>query len=166
MKYLVSILLFLLSSYFWLLLNFFPNDWHFSQPFLVAILLLYFFGDNEWLLYSFALLSGLLMDSLSSIFGLNSLCFIIIVFILKILHETKLTKRSFLGTTVISLASFFIYWILMFLLSYIFGHNIYSWANLSYARILYSALINTAIVIVLSIIYLNLRRQKNEIQSF
>jgi len=57
MKYLGFILLFLLADLFFAWLNI--NSWHWLQPFLMAIIFLYYITDNPWIYYSFAGVAGL-----------------------------------------------------------------------------------------------------------
>ena len=68
MRYLYFILIFLISSFLFLFLNFYDNGWQLLQPFLVALLLIYFNSEQEWLYYTFALLAGFFVDSFTGAF--------------------------------------------------------------------------------------------------
>lgn len=120
MRYIVSLILFLLSLYFHIIFNFYGNTWQYIQPFLISLLLLYFNIKELWLAYAFAILAGLVLDSISAIFGFHTIVFVCIIFILKNLQLSTFTSKNIFTVLWLSIFSLVFYWLLVFL-----GHSIF-----------------------------------------
>ncbi|PWB38955.1 MAG: hypothetical protein C3F02_00930 [Parcubacteria group bacterium] len=166
MRYLVLLIIYLLAAYFFLLLNMFGSHWHYIQPILVASLLVYFNTTNHWVRYVFALLSGLFIDVLSPIFGLQSFVFITIIFILSILQFTVFSSRNMFSVIVLTTLAFVIFWFLFYLLNFIFSWSFYDLSQLDVTHWLWGTLINILAVSFFHLLHYNLWAKKHEKQSF
>ena len=155
MRYLYFILIFLISSFLFLFLNFYDNGWQLLQPFLVALLLIYFNSEKEWVYYTFALLAGFFIDSFTGIFGLHAVIFVIIVFVLKSLQVTILSSKNILSIILLTLFSFVVFWLLFWASDLIFNWNLYTFDNNLLKPILKMTGINIFLVIFLHLIYYN-----------
>ena len=100
MKYLATLFIFVLAHSLYSLFNL--HEWHFVQPFLIAVIFLYLAVDDIWLHYGFAFLAGMLMDAYSANFGLYTISLLTTVFVLKFLHSTVFTSKN--TGTIIALA--------------------------------------------------------------
>jgi len=165
MRYLYLILIFFIASLLWLLLNFYDNGWQFLQPFLIAVLLVYFNFGKEWIYYIFAMLAGFFVDSFTGIFGLHAVIYVIIVFILKGFQITILTSKNILAIILLTLFSFILFWLLFWAGDLIFNWNIYTFDNTLIIAILKMMAINIFLVLFIHLIYYNFWVKKHEHQQ-
>lgn len=169
MKYLVAILLFILSIFFTGVLSFNNSGWQMLQPFLISTLLVYFNTKNQWLYYGYALLAGLYVDSLTGVFGLHAAIFISIIFLLFILQATILTSKNILAIIILSAFSLVFYWLVFWLFSLIFDLGLYIFHKPLFIFMMRTFFVNILIVIFLHLLYYNLwqkKRDYGEKQSF
>jgi rod shape-determining protein MreD len=162
MRYLYLILIFFIAAFLYLLLNFYDNGWQFLQPFLVALLLLYFNLDREWLYYLFALLAGFFVDSFTGIFGLHAIIFVIIIFLLKSLQLTILSSKNILAILLLTLFSFVLYWLLFWVADFMFNWDLYTFDKLLLPQIFKMMAINIFLVIFFHLIYYNFFLKSND----
>ncbi len=154
MKYLSFILLFIISAYLFILLNI--NFNLFIQPFLIALLLLYFNNNDYILNYSFALLSGLFIDSITPVFGLHTILFLIIVFIITSLQLNIFRSKDILSVILLTVFSFIIFWLLFILINILFSFELYSFSTLFISTVLKSIVLNSILVILFHLLFFNL----------
>lgn len=166
MRYLSLILLWLIGVYFFVALDSLDNGWQLIQPFLIFLLLLYFNSRNILWSYSFALLSGLFLDSLTGVFGLQTIIFLVIVFLLRSLQLTILSTKSVLSTLILIIFSFLMFWLLFWAANFIFSFGLYHLSRSLWLAMLKTFLANIALVILLQLLYYNLYAKKHERQSF
>jgi hypothetical protein len=164
MKYVGVILIFILAHSVYSLLNFHP--WHLLQPFLIALIFLYFVIDNTWLHYAFALVAGLTMDSFGAAFGLYTISFLTIVFLLRGLQLSIFSSKN--TGTIISLAliACLSFWLIIGLVYFIFSWSLYNLALSDFLAIIGFSLINALLVIFLYVLYFNLWLKRHEGRSF
>ena len=155
MRYLYLILIFFIASFLFLLLNFYDNGWQFLQPFLIAVLLVYFNINKEWIHYTFATIAGFFVDSFTGIFGLHTVIFILIIFLLKNFQVTILSSKSILAIVLLTIFSFILFWLLFWLSDLIFNWDIYTLDNTLIIPILKMMAINIFLVTFLHLIYYN-----------
>lgn len=166
MKYLVVLILFLVAVYFHLLFNFYGNGWQYVQPFLISLLLVYFNTSDNWLAYVFALVAGILLDSISAVFGFNTIVFLCIIFILKNLQLTTFTSKNILTILLLTLFSFLLYWFFVLLANNLFHLTAYD-INIDLASSILKGLsINIFVLIFLHVCHYNFWVKKHEKQSF
>ncbi len=163
MKYLSLILIFLVSVYVWLMLNFYTNDWHYIQPFLIAVLLVYYNIEDQRLYYTFATVAGLFISSFSGAFGLHAIIFIVLIFILKTLQTTLLTSKNILTILLLTTLSFLLFWFFYYFFNLIFDWNLYSFST-QWILIGKAIIINILVTIFLHVVYYNLVVKKHERQ--
>lgn len=162
MKYLFLILLYLIAGYSFTLLNFYDNGWQYLQPFLVAVLLVYFNNDNSWIYFAFATAAGLFVDAFTGIFGLHAIIFLLIVLTLKIMQLTILTSKNILSILLLTIWSFIMFWALFWLLNVIFDWHLYSLSLATMLAIGKIVTINVLLVIVLHLILFNFWIKQHE----
>lgn len=162
MKYIFLVLFFLIAVYFFLTLNFFDNHWHYIQPLLIAVLLVYFNTANPWLYYTFALVAGFFIDAFSPVFGLQATLFITIIFILNILRQSVFTSRHMSSIIVLTASAFIFFGFLFYLINFIFHSSYYHWSQLSIPYWALAMLFNILAVSFGHILYFNLWLKKNE----
>lgn len=166
MRYVASLVLFLLSLYFHIIFNFYGGTWQYIQPFLISLLLLYFNIKELWLAYAYAFLAGLVIDSMSAIFGFHAIVFISIIFILKNLQLSTFTSKNIFTVLWLSFFSFVFYWLLVFV-----GHNIFELASYfvdssQITSILKGVIFNVLTLIFFHVWHFNFWVKKHEKQSF
>lgn len=166
MRFVAAAILFLLAIYAHLLMNFYGNGWQYVQPFLIALLLLYFNVKEQWLVYVFAFLAGLLIDSISALFGFHTIAYLAIIFILRNLQLTTFTSRNILTVLLLTLWSFIFYWLLVWLGHIIFGINSYYVSVNQIWPILKIIFLNTVVMIFLHVWHYNFWVKRHEKQSF
>jgi cell shape-determining protein MreD len=166
MRYIVALLLFLISVYFHLLLNFYGNGWQYVQPFLISLLLIYFNTAENWLAYVFALVAGILLDSISAVFGFNTIVFLSIIFILKTLQLTTFTSKNIFTILLLTFFSFLLYWLFVLLANSLFYLSVYNINVGLIGSILKGMSINIFVLIFLHVCHYNFWVKKNEKQSF
>lgn len=166
MRFITAVILFLLAIYFYLLVNFYGGGWQYVQPFLIALLLLYFNIQEQWLVYLFAFLSGLLIDSISALFGFHTIAYLAIIFILRNLQLTTFTSRNILTVLLLTFWSFVFYWLLVWLGHVIFGIESYYIASAQIWSILKIVFFNTTVVIFWHVWHYNFWVKRHEKQSF
>ncbi|MDD5749841.1 MAG: hypothetical protein PHO91_03615 [Patescibacteria group bacterium] len=166
MRYFAAVLLFLLAAYFYFYFGFYGSNWILLQPFLLALLLLYFNSNSPWFYYSFALLAGLFVDSFSGIFGLHSFTFIFIIFILKNLQLSIFTSRNILTVVVLSIFAFVIFYFCVYLIHFIFVGDFYVFSGRLFGQLAKMAGWGILIVAILHILHFNFWVKKNEEQPF
>lgn len=166
MRYVAALILFLVSLYFHLVLNFYGNGWQYVQPFLISLLLVYFNIKEEWVAYAFALVAGVLLDSISALFGFHMVVFVSIIFILKNLQLTTFTSKNILTVLALTSFSFILYWLFVFLAHSIFNVTIYHIDSRYLVAILKGAIINIFVVIFWHVWHYNFWIKKHEKQSF
>ncbi len=153
MKYLIAILLFIISAYLFVLLNI--NFNLFIQPFLIALLLLYFNSYDYILNYSFALLSGLFIDSITTVFGLHTIIFLAIIFIISSLQLNIFRSKDILSVILLTLFSFIIFWLLFISFNFIFNLELYTFNNIFLLIVLKSIVLNIILVILSHLLFFN-----------
>ena len=166
MKYLVSALLYLLAAFTYFLLSFYGQGWQLIQPFLLILLLFYFNSKNPWFYYIFALLCGLFMDSFSSVFGLHSLIFLFIIFLLRNLQLSFFTSKNIFTVILLSIFAFIIFYTSFWLANLMLAWNLYSFSWPLLVQITKMSGLSIFILIVLHILYFNFWVKKNEEQPF
>lgn len=166
MKYIISVILFLISLYFHLVLNFYGNGWQYLQPFLISLLLIYFNTSDLWLAYAFAFLAGILLDSISALFGFHTIVFISIIFILKNLQLSTFTSKNIFTVLWLTVLSFIFYWLVVFLGHSVFDISTYYIDNHQIKAILRGLSINVVLVIFMHVWHFNFWVKKHEKQSF
>ncbi|MFA5126463.1 MAG: hypothetical protein WC465_00480 [Patescibacteria group bacterium] len=166
MKYLVSAFLFLSSIYCFTILTWSNNGWQFLQPFLIVVLLFYFNTEDDWLPYILALISGLYLDSVGGIFGLYSVIFISLIFILRTLQLTVFTARNMLTVILLVVFSIIIFWLMFWLLNFLFAGYAYVFTWSLLGHIAKGAIANLLIIILGHILYYNFWLKLHERQSF
>lgn len=162
MRYLYLILIFWLASSLFLLLNFYDNGWQLLQPFLVAVLLVYFNFSQEWVHYMFAMIAGFFVDSFTGIFGLHAALFVIIIFILKGFQMTILSSKNILAIILLTLFSFILFWLLFWISNLMFNWEFYIFNNTLIIPILKMMLVNIFLVLFLHLIYYNFWVKKHD----
>lgn len=162
MKYLSLILLFFIAGFLFILVNFYNNGWQFLQPFLVAVLLVYFNDENPWDYYTFAVVSGLFVDAFTGVFGLHAILFIIIILILRSMQLTILTSRNILSILILTILSFVLFWLLFWGLNFIFDWQLYSFSWSIILSISKVAWVNILAVILFHLLLFNLWGKKHE----
>lgn len=166
MRFIVAIILFLSATYIHLLVNFYGNGWQYVQPFLIALLLLYFNIKEQWLVYLFAFLAGLLIDSTSALFGFHTIAYLSIIFILRNLQLTTFTSRNILTVLLLTFWSFIFYWLLVWLGHVIFGISSYYFSSTQIWPILKIVFLNLFVMIFLHVWHYNFWVKRHEKQSF
>ncbi len=166
MRYIVALILFLISVYFHLLFNFYGNFWQYVQPFLICLLLVYFNTSENWLAYVFALVAGILLDSISAVFGFNTIVLLSIVFILKNLQLTTFTSKNIFTILLLTFFSFILYWLFVLLINNLFHLTAYDINLASTGSILKGLSINIFTLIFLHVSHYNFWVKKHEKQSF
>lgn len=169
MKYLAAIFLFIFSIFLGSIFNFNNTGWQLLQPFLVTALLIYFNNDNQWLIFGYAALSGLYVDSLTGIFGFHAIVFITIIFLLSIFQSTILTSKNILTVILLSAFSFVFYWFIFWFYNFIFNIGLYVFNRSIFIFILRTFFVNILSVIFWHLLYYNLwqkKRNYGEKQSF
>lgn len=167
MKYVYLILIYLIAVFLFFLLNFYDNGWQFLQPFLVAVLLVYFNSSKSWLHYLFAMLAGFFVDSFTGIFGLHTIIFVLIIFLLQGLQVTILTSKNILAIILLTIFSFLLFWVLFWAADFIFNWDVYVFDKTQIRPILKMTGINIFLVIFLHLIYYNFwLRHHDKKQSF
>jgi hypothetical protein len=166
MKYITSLVLFLISLYFHLVLNFYGNGWQYIQPFLISLLLIYFNIPDLWLAYVFAFGAGIMLDSTSALFGFHTISFISIIFILKNLQLTTFTSKNIFTVLWLSIFSFVFYWLLVFLGHSVFEISTYYIESYQLKSIFKGVMINMALLIFMHVWHFNFWVKKHEKQSF
>ncbi len=162
MKYIFIVLNFLLAVYLFFTLNFFDNRWHYIQPMLISTLLIYFNTESPWVRYVYALAAGLLLDSLSPVFGLQAIIFITIIFSLSLLQLTVFTSRNMFSIMALTALAFILFWFLFYLINTILQYSYYDLFQLDIEYWVLSMLINIFLVSFLHIFYFNLWSKKYE----
>lgn len=155
-----------MASFLFLFLNLYNNGWQLLQPFLVAMLLVYFNYNKEWVHYVFATLAGFFVDSFTGVFGLHAMIFVIIIFILSGLQATILTSKNILAIMLLTLFSFILFWLLFWASDLIFNLDIYTFDNTLIIPTAKMAGIDILLFIFLHLIYYNFWLKKHEKQSF
>lgn len=166
MRFVTAVILFLLAIYCHLVLNFYANGWQYLQPFLIALLLLYFNVSEQWLIYLFAFLSGLLLDSTAALFGFHVIAYILIIFIMRNLQSTIFTSKNILTVLLLTMWSFIFYWLMVFLGHVIFSVDSYYIDTQQIWPILRMILLNTFLVIFCHVWHYNFWVKRHERQSF
>ncbi len=166
MRYVAVLILFLVSLYFHLVLNFYGNGWQYVQPFLISLLLIYFNIKEEWVSYAFALVAGVLLDSISALFGFHTIVFISVIFILKNLQLTTFTSKNILTVLALTGFSFILYWLFVFLAHSAFNIADYDIDPNHLGAILKGVVINIFVVIFWHVWHYNFWIKKHEKQSF
>lgn len=166
MKYLNVILIFLFSAFLYTMLNFYDNGWQYLQPFLIAILLIYFNIENPWLYYTFAFVSGLFIDSFSGVFGLHSFIFLFIIWLLKTLQLTIFTSRNMLTIILLTFFAFVFFWLVFFSVNFFASWELYILNKEIIFSILKMMLVNILLVTIIHLVYYNFWLKKHERQSF
>ncbi|MDP2812716.1 MAG: hypothetical protein Q8O32_03415 [bacterium] len=166
MKYLSIIFIFLISAFLSAILNFYGNGWQYLQPFLIAVLLIYFNVDKIWLYYSFAFISGLFIDSFSGVFGLQTFIFLFIIWLLKNLQLTIFTSKNIVTIIVLSLFAFLFFWASFYLANFLADWELYVFNIKIIWQILKMMGLNMLIFISAHLLYYNLWLKKHERQSF
>lgn len=167
MRYLYLLLIYFISAILFFIFNFYDDGWQFLQPFLVAILLIYFNFNNSWVHYIFALLAGFFVDSFTGVFGLHAIIFITIIFLLKNLQLTFFTSKNFLSVVLLAAFSFILYWLFFWLNDFIFNLDIYTFDGHQFLDILKTTAVNFVTILILHLIYYNFfLRHHEQKQSF
>jgi len=159
-------LIFLVAVYFFTVLNFYDNGWQYVQPFLIVTLLAYYNTEERWVYYGFAFLAGLFVDSFTGVFGLHTIIFLIIIFILRSLQLTILTSKNILTIILLTILAFVIFWLLFYLANFMFSWELYTFQKQMFMPMLKMFLVNIGVVIFLHLLYFNLHTKKHERQSF
>lgn len=159
MKYLTLLILFVLTHTVYSLVN--VGNWGFLEPFLVLLILVYYIFDNPWIYYGLALLAGLIVDSFAASFGLHTLSFLIILFILSSLQLTIFTSKN-TGTLIfLTFVSCLIFWLFLWSFYYLSNWEIYILSWSLFGKMLKMVFIDTAIIVLLYILYFNLWFKKH-----
>lgn len=166
MRYIVTLILFLISVYFHLLFNFYGNGWQYVQPFLISLLLVYFNTSENWLAYVFALVAGILLDSISAVFGFNTIVLLSIVFVLKNLQLTTFTSKNIFTILLLTFFSFLLYWLFVLLANSLFHLTAYDMNLGLVGSILKGLGINIFVLIFFHVSHYNFWVKKHEKQSF
>ena len=163
MKYIGIILIFILAHSAYSLLNMHP--WHLLQPFLIALVFLYFVVDNSWLHYIFAMMAGLTVDSFSATFGLYTISFLTVVFLMRSLQLSVFSSKN--TGTIISLAiiACLSFWLIAGLVYLIFHWSLHTLILVDILAIIGFSLINAISVIFLYILYFNIWLRRHERRS-
>lgn len=166
MRYLGLLFLYLVGVYFSLSLHFFAHPWHYVQPMLVSVLLVYFNMSHSWWPYIYAMLAGFFVDSLNAVFGLQAAIFISIIFFLRTLQYSVITFRNILSVIILSIFSLLMYWLLFYIFDLIGEWSFYGWDQWPWLEWLRGLGLNFALVIILHLLYYNLWVRRHERQSF
>jgi len=160
------LILFLISLYFHFVFNFYGNGWQYVQPFLISLLLIYFNTSDLGLAYAYAFVAGLLVDSISALFGFHTIVFISIIFILKNFQLSTFTSKNIFTVLWLTIFSFLFYWLLVFLGHSVFDVSTYYIDRHQIKPILNGLWINILVVIFLHVWHFNFWVKKHEKQSF
>ena len=160
MKYLNIIILFLVAALIQLLFN--ANQCHWLQPFLIALIFLYYTEDNPWVYYSFAALAGLFLDSFSASFGLYTLTFLLVIAVVSGLQLTTFTSKNTGTIILLTIIGFAIFWLIIWLLQFAFMEGLYSFPMIEIWQIIKFYFINVFITIFIYILYFNLWLKRHE----
>jgi cell shape-determining protein MreD len=166
MRYLLLIFSWLLAVYVFTVLNYLDHGWQLLQPFLVVLLLIYFNSKNIIWSYSFALLAGIFLDSLNGIFGLQTIIFLFIVFVMRSLQLTILGTKNVFSTIVLILLALAMWWLIFGAINFIFHFNLYYFSQDLGRVIIKTFFIDVVLVILLHLLYYNFYVKKHERQSF
>lgn len=167
MRYLISILIFLLSASFYTFVNMFNDGSQFLQPFLVTILLIYFNIENEWLYYTYAFMAGMYVDSFTGVFAVHTFIFLLIIFILRNLQLTIFSSKNFFSIILLTIFSFVLFWSLFWLVNLVFSLDLYVFNSDLWLNILKKAPFSILAVLLLHLIFYNLWiRRYDQKQSF
>ena len=158
MKYLFSILLFLLSIIIFFIFNL--KGIIIWQSFLIFSVLLCLIINDYKVYYFFSIISGLFIDSFTEIFGLHTIIFLLIIFILDILKNELLSFKNILSILLLIFVSFFLYYLFIYLFYLIIGDIEYFYNIYSIFFIIKSLFINISLTIIFYLIYFNFT--KNE----
>jgi len=158
MKYLISILLFILAVIIFFIFNL--KGIVIWESFLIFSLLLYLIIKDSKIYYTFSIISGLFLDSFTAIFGLHTFIFLLIIFIINILNKEFLSTKNILTILLLITISFICYYLFVYLFYLIIG-NVYYFNNIyNIFYIIKSLVINIFITIILYLMYYNFN--KNE----
>ena len=156
MKYLISLFLFFLALAIFFIFN--TKGIIIWQTFLIFSLLIFLIIDDYKITYTFAIFSGLFLDSFTAIFGLHALIFLLIIFIVSILKKEILGIKNILTILLLIFISFFLYYLFTYLFYFLNGNTEYFYYTYNLIIIISSLLINTLITIVLYLIHYNFKK--------
>lgn len=159
MRYLGVLFLFVISYTVFSFI--FSGSWHWLNPFLISLILIYYSTNDPWLYYGSAFLFGLTLDAFAPGFALYTLSFLLILFVISNLQLTifssKNTGTIILLTLVANILFYLIYYFIHWLSDSLF--YVLSWSTLlSIARFI---LLDTLLVVVLYVLYFNLWLKKH-----
>ncbi len=158
MKYLSSIFLFFLASAIFFIFNI--KGIIIWQSFLIFSLLIFLIINDYRIVYTFAILAGLFLDSFTAFFGLHSFIFLLIIFIISILKKEVFGINNIWTILLLIFISFFLYYLFTYLFYLINGNIEYFFITYNLFTISLSLIINTLITISLYLMYYNFN--KNE----
>ncbi len=167
MKYPYLMLIFLVSAYFFTVLNFYDNNLQWLGPFLMSTLLVYFNNDNPWVYYGFATLAGLFMDSFTGIFGLYTIIFLVIIFLLRTLQLTVFTSKNILTIILLTSLAWFIFWLAFWLVNSIAGWQFYDFTWSMLVPIFKMTVLSIVLIIFFHLLHFNIWvKRHGQRQSF
>lgn len=164
MKYLGALILFLCSYFVYAFV--FNTSWHWLNPFLLSLIFIYYVSGKPLVYYGTALLFGLTLDAFMASFGLNTLSFLLVVFMISNLQLTIFTSKN-TGTIILLtfLASIFFY-IFFWFFYWLTGNEFYTLTWQTSFQMLRFVLLDTLLVVIFYVLYFNLWLKKNERRSF
>lgn len=164
MRYLGALILFLASYVAYAFV--FNTAWHWLNPFLISLIFIYYISGKPLVYYSVALFFGLVLDAFAAGFGLYSLSFLLVIFMISNLQLTIFTSKN---TGTIILLTFFasiFFYVFFWLLYYLSSGEFYT-LNLAISLKMFRfVLFDTLLVVLFYVLYFNLWLKKNERRSF
>ncbi len=160
MKYLGILLLLVAANFIFSWFNVLPLHW--IQPWLIAVLFIYFIDDEPWIYYGFAFLAGLLVDAFSASFGLHALSYILVLLLINNLQLYVFTSQNTGTIIVLTMIGILAYWLFIWLLNFIFPWSNYIFYWQDWVQILKYYLVDVLAVVVLYILYFNFKLKHHE----
>ncbi|MCB9802681.1 hypothetical protein H6761_01510 [Candidatus Nomurabacteria bacterium] len=160
MKYLGLLFVFLLTYTVYAFLDF--TTWHWLNPFLLSLIFLYYANSNPWIYYSAALIFGLTLDAFSASFGLHTISFLLMIFVISNLQLTIFTSKNTGTIFFLTFLANFLFWLIFWIIYWISPWQLYIFDLQVLIKIIRFIFIDTFLVFIFYILYFNLWLKKHE----
>lgn len=153
MKYIVLLLIFFVTYTIYAFLDF--TTWHWLNPFLLSLIFLYYATSEPWIYYAAALIFGFSLDAFSATFGLHTLSFLLMIFMISNLQLTIFTSKN-TGTIIfLTFLANVLFWLIFYLIYFISSWQVYIFDLHTFLQLVKFIFIDTFLVFILYILYFN-----------
>lgn len=153
MKYIILLLIFLITYTTYAFLDF--TTWHWLNPFLLSLIFLYYATSEPWIYYTLALIFGLTLDAFSATFGLYTISFLLMIFIISNLQLTIFTSKN-TGTIIfLTFLANVLFWLIFWIIYFISSWQVYVFNLNTFLSVSRFILIDTFLVFLFYILYFN-----------